>query len=248
MKTVRLRNVELGDGDSKIIVPITGATEEEIIAQAKELSCEICDLAEWRVDLFEKCHAVSEIVNVSRQLRNELGDMPFIFTIRTKEDGGKFEGTDEEYAETVSSFLLEGECDACDIELAKGKKLVQSLLEAAKSHGVRTIVSSHSFDKTPTVERMIAILDEMRDCGADIAKLAVMPKSIQDVLNLMLASARAFEKLDIPLITMSMGKLGAFSRVAGFLTGSCATFGSFGQGSAPGQYDCRDLKKIMEML
>ena len=48
MKTVRLRNVELGDGDSKIIVPITGATEEKIIAQAKELNQGICDLAEWR--------------------------------------------------------------------------------------------------------------------------------------------------------------------------------------------------------
>lgn len=108
MKTVRLRNVELGDGDSKIIVPITGATEEKIIAQAKELNQGICDLAEWRVDLFEKHHAVSEIVRVSKKLRDVLGDMPFIFTIRTKEDGGKFEGTNEEYAETVSKFLLEG--------------------------------------------------------------------------------------------------------------------------------------------
>ena len=143
---------------------------------------------------------------------------------------------------------MEGECDACDIELAKGKPLVQSLLEAAKSHGVKTIVSSHSFDKTPTVDKMISILCEMQSCGADIAKLAVMPKSIQDVLNLMLASAKAFENLNIPLITMSMGKLGSFSRVAGLLTGSCATFGSYGQESAPGQYDCRDLKKIMEML
>lgn len=69
--------------------------------------------------MFEKHHAVSEIVKVARKLRDVLGDMPFIFTIRTKEDGGKFEGTNEEYAETVSKFLLEGECDACDIELAK---------------------------------------------------------------------------------------------------------------------------------
>ena len=68
MKTVRLRNVELGDGDSKIIVPITGATEEKIIAQAKELNQGICDLAEWRVDLFEKHHSVSEIVRVSRKI------------------------------------------------------------------------------------------------------------------------------------------------------------------------------------
>ena len=67
MKTVRLRNVELGDGDSKIIVPITGATEEKIIAQAEEINQEICDLVEWRVDLFEKHHAVSEIVEVAKK-------------------------------------------------------------------------------------------------------------------------------------------------------------------------------------
>ena len=92
---------------------------------------------------------------------------------------------------------------------------------------------------------MISILCEMQSCGADIAKLAVMPKSIQDVLNLMLASAKAFENLNIPLITMSMGKLGSFSRVAGLLTGSCATFGSYGQESAPGQFfSCETWKPV----
>lgn len=37
MKTVRLRNVELGDGDSKIIVPITGAIEEKLSLRPRSL-------------------------------------------------------------------------------------------------------------------------------------------------------------------------------------------------------------------
>lgn len=137
MKTVRLRNVELGDGDSKIIVPITGATEEEIIAQAKELNQGICDLAEWRVDLFEKHHDVSEIVEVAKKLRNALGDMPFIFTIRTKEDGGKFEEQTKNMLKRSAGFFWKGNAMRAILNFQKESRWFKVCLRLQKVTALR---------------------------------------------------------------------------------------------------------------
>lgn len=248
MKKVKLRDVELGNGDSRIIVPVTGATEEEIMAETGRLNGTVCDLVEWRADLCGFCHDAEAVIETGRKLQTALGSLPLIFTVRTRGDGGRFDGTVEEYEALLGSVIAGGFCDACDIELNRGEKLVKRLTSLACVSGTGSIVSYHSFDRTPSVDGMVRLLCQMQSLGADIAKLAVMPKSIQDVLGLMMASARAAEAMDIPLITMSMGQLGSFSRVAGGLTGSCATFGSFGQESAPGQYDCRTLRKIMNLL
>ena len=53
MKTVRVRNVEIGAGIPKICVPIVGTTKEEIIAEAKTFDTLPVDVVEWRADWFE---------------------------------------------------------------------------------------------------------------------------------------------------------------------------------------------------
>lgn len=85
--------------------------------------------------------------------------------------------------------------------------------------------------------------------GADIPKMAVMPREREDVLRLMettlLANRLMVEK---PLITMSMGTLGAITRVSGESFGSSVTFGCMERSSAPGQIPVRELKRILEIL
>ena len=51
-----------------------------------------------------------------------------------------------------------------------------------------------------------------------------------------------------PRITMSMGQSGMLSRICGELTGSCVTFASGKQASAPGQIDARELKCVLDIL
>ena len=85
---------------------------------------------------------------------------------------------------------------------------------------------------------MADTLTGMADAGADIAKLAVMPRCTADAARLLEATARAADaRPDTPLITMSMGPLGAVTRFCGGAFGSCATFGvtSGTSASAPGQ-------------
>ena len=58
--------------------------------------------------------------------------------------------------------------------------------------------------------------------GADVAKVAVMPRDPQDVLTLLAATYRAGQTIGVPLITMSMGGVGSLSRIMGWVYGSAA--------------------------
>ena len=85
--------------------------------------------------------------------------------------------------------------------------------------------------------------------GADIAKVAVMPENNRDVLALMSATDRARTTLvRVPIITMSMGPLGAVTRLAGGQFGSDITFAAGAVSSAPGQLAIADVRMVMDIL
>ncbi len=88
----------------------------------------------------------------------------------------------------------------------------------------------------------------MQELGADIAKIAVMPESTQDVEVLMDATATFTKYASVPAIAMSMGELGLASRTTGERFGSAVTFGTAGKASAPGQLPATELKEILETV
>ena len=108
--------------------------------------------------------------------------------------------------------------------------------------------NKENFDKTPSQEEMIDILEKMEVMGGDILKIAVMPLCKKDVVSLMDVSLMMSGKLDKPLIMISMGELGKITRVAGELIGSSITFGSAKKSSAPGQIQVNDLKLLLESI
>lgn len=88
-------------------------------------------------------------------------------------------------------------------------------------------MSNHDFDKTPSFDEITGRLIGMKKLGADVAKLACMPNSAKDVLTLLSATEAVKSQYpDEPIITMSMGKLGAISRISGEIFGSALTFSS----------------------
>ena len=96
---------------------------------------------------------------------------------------------------------------------------------------------------------MLGRLRAMAEAGADAAKLAVMPRSAHDVARLLGVTARASEELDVPVVTMSMGTLGAVSRVSGAVFGSALTFATAGgASSAPGQLPIGEVRRCMALL
>ena len=80
-------------------------------------------------------------------------------------------------------------------------------------------------------------------CGAD--RRPCRPRCAADAARLLEATARAADaRPDTPLITMSMGPLGAVTRFCGGAFGSCASLGvtSGTSASAPGEPPAEVLK------
>lgn len=248
MKTVNIRNMQIGPGIPKICVPVTGVTEEEILEQAKQAVEQQPDLLEWRADFYEYLANSECVRKLSEKLRVILRQIPMIFTVRTSSEGGNYQGSTEDY---VNILLETGKCsqiDLVDVELYKDISRMTDLTKELQAMGKAVIASNHHFHETPSMERMEEILAQMEEAGADIRKLAVMPEGPEDVLELLYATLSANRTGEAPVITMSMSGLGAVSRVCGQIFGSAVTFGTVGKASAPGQLELANLRLFLEQL
>ena len=79
--------------------------------------------------------------------------------------------------------------------------------------------------------------------------MGVMMKGEKDVLTLLSATEEmASDYADRPIITMSMAGLGSISRIACEAFGSCLTFGSGAQASAPGQIGAEKLHQALQIV
>lgn len=249
MNTVKVRNLEIGTGKPKIIVPIVGVTKEEIIAEAKSFDSIPADAAEWRVDWFEHAFEFTEVEKVLRELREILQNTPLLVTFRTKNEGGEKSMEPDAYAELNLKAAQTGFVDLIDVEIFTGDGIVRKMIDGIHAAGVKVVASNHDFQKTPAKSEIIKRLCKMQDMGADISKIAVMPQSKRDVLTLLAATEEMVtEYADRPVITMSMAQTGIISRLCGEVFGSSMTFGAAKKASAPGQMGVEDLSVVLNLL
>jgi 3-dehydroquinate dehydratase-1 len=116
---------------------------------------------------------------------------------------------------------------------------------ASAANGIALVLSHHNFECTPDLQTLLESFARGERLGADVVKLAVMPVDPQDVLTLLGATYQASQTLRVPLISMSMGGLGAITRIAGWQYGSAATFAVGKSSSAPGQLAVEDLREMV---
>ena len=244
MRTVRIGNVTLGEDMPKICVPITGVTEKEILEGAQRVKAAGADICEWRADYFEALRDEKALARVIGSVKAALETVPLLFTIRTRVEGGQTEISGEDYARLNGCAAKNGAA-MIDVELSMSG--AGALMKWIRAQGVLVIASSHDFEKTPDSDELLARIRRMREAGADVAKIAVMPQSAQDVLRLLAVTSEAAQG-DTPLVTMAMGKLGVISRLAGETFGSAMTFGAAGAVSAPGQIDAKLLRSALEAM
>lgn len=248
---VNIRSITVGDGIPKICVPVTAAEYGSIIKDMKNIYDnfrETVDIIEFRADFFEEVSDIDRVKKILGDIRIAIGDIPLIFTFRTKDEGGERSISLNDYENLLNQVTDTGMADAVDVEIMRGGSVFQSVLKKAHGKGIKVIASNHDFNKTPDKNNIVAVLKKMEDAGADIAKIAVMPENERDVLTLLSASLEAKESLNVPIITISMGKLGAVSRLAGETFGSSVTFGVATESSAPGQMAAKELRGILELL
>ena len=261
MKTLTVKGTVFGEGMPKICLPIMGKTESEIMETAGRISGLPHDVVEWRADAFQHFSSHRQVIHILAALRQVLPDSLLLFTFRTLREGGKHDISDEAYLALNEAVIRSGLADFVDLELFTGTEAVAAaelpapedfllapLISLARQTQVQTILSSHDFAKTPPMGELLERLSAMEALGCSIAKLAVMPHKKKDVLTLLSATLEASERLDCPVITMSMGALGVISRICGEFFGSCLTFGNPGEASAPGQPDAETLSANLREL
>ncbi len=248
MNTVKIRDIEVGAGMPKVIVPIVGKTKEEIVNRGAELSGMDLDVVEWRVDFYDDVFDTEKVLETLKELRAALGEKALLFTFRTKKEGGEKAIDADAYTKLNTVVAESGNADAVDVEIFSGDDVVRKNIGAIHAAGKVVVGSNHDFFKTPSKADIIYRLRKMQDMGADIPKIAVMPQNKDDVLTLLAATEEMKQYADRPIITMSMSATGVISRLCGEVFGSSMTFGTVGAASAPGQIPVEQLKKSMEIL
>ena len=249
MNTIKVRDIEIGAGAPKIIVPIVGKTKDEIITEAKTFDSIPVDVVEWRADWFEGVFDFAQVKDVLTDLREVLGNTPILMTFRTSKEGGEKAIDDKAYAELNLNAAKSGLVDLIDVEIFTGDAVVREIIDGAHAAGVKVVASNHDFHKTPAKSDIIYRLRKMQDMGADIPKIAVMPQNKRDVLTLLAATEEMVtDYADRPVITMSMAGTGVISRLCGEVFGSSMTFGAAGKASAPGQMGVNDLNTVLGLL
>ena len=238
----------IGKGKPLVCVPVMESSKEEILRETRRLEEAHTEMIEWRVDAFENVESPNAIREILNEMKHIIKESILVYTFRSKNQGGcKALSAADIY--DIHQVAAESDVvDFIDVEYFEAKN-PQKEIAMLREMGAYVIASHHDFEQTPDTEVIRMLLEQIRESGADVVKLAVMPQNMWDVLHLLEETNRFHENHpDYALITMSMGAKGGISRVAGEFFGSCVTFGAGGQASAPGQLPVKQLEEILHIL
>ena len=194
------------------------------------------DLIEIRLDYMEDAEGMSGI--------REATDLPLIATNRVREQGGLWDGPEEERMGALLSACEAG-FDYADLELETGS--IARIGGEVKALGARLIVSHHDLDATPGIGRLNEILQRELEAGADVCKIVGTARGHGDCLAYL---RLILENPGVDLVSFGMGEAGAMSRIFSPVFGGAYTYASTGagEGSAPGQLAISELRRIYGIL
>lgn len=245
---LRVRGLEFGGPKPLFCIPLVPVDLPSLEDQATVAAQLEPDLIEWRADYFRDA-AADALVRAAGVLRKIADEAAIIFTLRIRQEGGAQQQSQAMRRELIEAVLRTRTIDVLDLELANEPAFLDTLMPLARDCGARVLLATHNFDETPEDDVLRGQIRAMHARGADIAKIAVMPKTPQDVLRLLQVTAAARAEFPgQPLATMSMGALGSVTRVAGFLYGSDMAFAVGKAASAPGQIPIQDARQTTELL
>ena len=208
--------------------------------------------------------AAAQVLECLRRMVDVVDGVPLLLTCRTATEGGRAHLDDAGYGavlgavlDDLSTWAPERRPAALDVEVQRG--CLPGVSEQAHGLGIDVVASFHDFEATPADDVLEEVLARMVNEGADLAKIAVWPTSADDVARLLGVCARATADpgegtgLGVPVAAMSMGALGAVSRVAPAF-GTALTFAVVSdeqgetQASAPGQLPIQDVRRCLGLL
>lgn len=201
-----------------ICVVIKGPTIEDADQQIA-LAKKYANLVELRLDHFTSI----ELTSIN-QLREKYS-IPMIFTLRSKQQGGKYEKSEMQRLDTIRN-LASLRPEYFDLE---SHLPLDFFTEIAKK--CKIILSYHDFEQTPI--DIESIFSQMQMIPASIYKIALMANSTIDALRLLCWA----KECNQPVIAISMGEYGQISRILAPIIGSKISFVCLHEdpSNAPGQ-------------
>jgi len=211
-----------------VVAVLSGEEAAKDAALAEGLGA---DLVEVRLDLLP-----GDPIKTIQTVRDATA-LPIIATNRVASEGGQFCGGEDERIDILAE--ASAWADLVDVELlAEGRDRLFEMVN------VPMIISYHDFEGMPPIEASRSILAESFKAGADIAKLALTPPSLEDCLDLL----RLLLEAEGPTALMGMGNVGRHLRVLAPIYGSVLTYGYIGKSTAPGQIPVKALRGVLDAL
>ena len=228
---------------TKIAVPIRSSSLKDL--EEKASSASDYDFLEIWLDKIDPNISAKEIIKACG-----CGEKKLIITCKADWEKGEWKGTEEERVKRLEEFIKAG-VKYIDVGMHTDRYLIWGLgkLRRKVKSGTQIIVSFHDFKETPTEKLLWQIIERGRFLKADIIKLAVKAKTIDDNLVLFRVLRRA-ERSAVKLIAHCMGEKGRISRIVSPMLGSRIVYAATKKGyiTAPGQLLVEDYQALRNII
>ena len=194
------------------------------------------DIVELRIDQWP---------SFNKQLK--IFHLKILVTYRTSIQGGKGAVNEQEYLNILGELIECPQFDMIDIEWSSAVNIEKYMLlvQRAQQKGLEVVLSHHNFQETPALDELKFIYFKMQKLNPDYLKLAVMPKSQEDVLHLLEAMSLTAKHTSCRIVGISMSSLGKVSRIAQGVFGGTLSYGCIEEPQAPGQIHVSKLKSLV---
>jgi 3-dehydroquinate dehydratase/shikimate dehydrogenase len=190
-------------------------------AQVAELGAKLVEL---RLDY------IGRSIDLARLLKNR--PTPVVVTCRRKEDGGRWERSEEERLMLLRSAIAMG-IEYVDLE-------EDTAIKIPRYGKTKRIVSLHNFEGTP--QDLEKHHEDMTKIDADIVKIAALANSFGDTVRML----ELMKSSKVPTVGISMGEYGTPSRILAMRYGAPFSFCVFNSERrvAPGQLTFDQMKNV----
>ena len=245
---ITIRDLVIGEGKPKICVTVTGKDENSIISEAHRAFLSAAEIIEWRADYFEGVQDDVMLIRMLKTIRMNIGSKAFLFTYRTKEEGGTIPFRDTEYIHILKIAIDSRLIDLIDIECCVSEYMAMEMIAYARQKNIYMIGSNHTAGFSLSIGEMEYRVRYMQKLGVDIARLTVIPQRKRDAYRLLLTTHDLAEDLNFPIAVLGLGEYGKYTRVLGELFGSCLTCAVLDAGDDPSEISVSRMASLLDNL
>jgi 3-dehydroquinate dehydratase/shikimate dehydrogenase len=207
-----------------LCVTVARTRHKHVLTEHAEVAALGAKLVELRLDY------IGRSIDLARLLKNR--PTPVVVTCRRREDGGRWERSEEERLMLLRSAIAMG-IEYVDLE-------EDTALKIPRYGKTKRIVSLHNFEGTPN--DLESIHEGLTKIDADIVKIAALSNSFSDTARML----ELMKNAKVPTVGISMGEFGIPTRVLAMRYGAPFTFCVYNADRrvAPGQLSFDQMQNV----